>query len=321
MKKFKCILKITIILLFLLYSNASVFCSSAPEISKTDTVVRNGDISLRSQLLIPDVGQKPPVVLLIAGSGPTDMNGNNPMMTNNSLKFLAQDLAKKGIASLRYDKRTVAANQNNMEESEIRFGDFVDDAVKCLEFLKNDKRFGDIYIIGHSQGSLVGMLAAKRIPVSGFISIAGAGEPIGETLVRQISAQSAQLGEETEKIVDSLEAGHTVKNVNPMLAPVFHASVQPFLISWMKYDPTEVIGELNIPVLIIQGTTDIQVTRQDAQRLKEADPQAMLVFIEGMNHIFKQAPEERTENMKTYMNPDLPVVPELVDTVADFIKQ
>ncbi len=284
-------------------------------------IITSDSIKLKSSLIIPWNVKKPPVVLIIAGSGPTDMNGNNATMQNNCLKLLALGLEKEGIATMRYDKRSVPANQNTVPEQGVVFEDFVMDAMKFIDFLKKDNRLGDVYILGHSQGSLVGMLAAEKIKVSGFISVAGAGEPIGDVIVRQINEQSTELGAQARIIVDSLVTGHDVRSVSPMLLGIFRPSIQPFLRSWLKYDPAREIARLNTRVLILQGTNDIQVTKQDALNLKAADPDATLKFIDGMNHIMKKAPEDRRANLKTYYNPDLPVMPELIRDIADFVRK
>ncbi len=307
----------TIILAF----STHVRCQDNHLFLQEDIVIHNDSINLKACLIIPETVQKPDVILMIAGSGPTDMDGNNIMMTNNSLKFLAQELAGQGIASLRYNKRSIPSNGNSINESELVFEDFVGDAMKCYETLKDDERFGDVFILGHSQGSLIGILVAEKARVSGFISLAGTGEPIGDVLIRQISEQSPLLGKQAEVIVDSLKEGFSVSQVNPMLSSVFRPSVQPFIRSWNKYNPAVEISRLSIRVLIIQGTTDIQVGRQDALDLSKGDPDAEMEFIEGMNHILKKAPADRVQNIGTYTNPNLPVMPELINIISRFIKQ
>ena len=237
------------------------------QVQQEDLIIMNKEIRLSGKLALPEGVRKPPLVLIISGSGPTDLDGNNPVMKNNHQKLLAHDLASKGIASFRYNKRIIPSNNNIFHESDLRFEDFSSDAAACLEYLKKSRRFGKIYILGISEGSLIGMLTAQECRVHGFVSYAGAGFPIGNILVRQVSAQSEYLGRETRAIADSLEAGHRVKIINPLLMGLFRPDVQPYLISWMKYDPAEEIGKLKCPVLIVQGTTDIQVNLDDAERL------------------------------------------------------
>lgn len=272
-------------------------------------------------LLVPQISNKVPVALLIAGSGPTDRNGNNTMMKNNALKMLADSLYAHGIASLRYDKRGIAASKAAAPEvSKMRFERFIQDAEDWVEFLEQDKRFGSVVIMGHSQGSLVGMVAAQQKGVAKFISLEGAGEPIGTVIKKQLSVQPTVVIENSNRILDSLANGKTVDSVPQYLMTLFRPGVQPFLISWMHYNPQSEIQKLHIPVLIIQGTTDIQVSQQDAENLVKANPNAKLEVINGMNHILKDAPANRQENYKTYFEPNLPLNAELVKAVVQFIK-
>lgn len=271
-------------------------------------------------LKFPAGGQPVPVALIIAGSGPTDRDGNNPQMKNNSLKILSDSLNSHGIATLCYDKRGIAGSEAaGPEESDLRFENYIDDAVAWAIKLKTDKRFGRIFIIGHSEGSLIGMIAAARAPVDGFISVAGAGQKAGDILKTQLATQPEAIKKACYSTIDSLEAGKTVAEINPLLYSLFRPSVQPYMISWFRYDPCTEIKKLTIPVLILQGTTDIQVSVEDAEKLKEARPEAELVLIEGMNHILKEAPADRKANIATYTDPDLPVNGTLVRQITGFI--
>ena len=259
-------------------------------------------------------------VLIIAGSGPTDRNGNNYMMTNNSLKMLAHALAENGIASVRYDKRGVAASiPAGLSEIELRFEDYIKDAVAWIEFLKQDPGIKKIVVLGHSEGSLIGMVASTISRVDGIISLAGPGEPADLVLKRQLKSQPQFVQDQLFPKIDSLKQGLTIPEVDPAYFALLRPSVQPYLISWFKYDPREAIKMLDIPVLIIQGDTDIQVRVEDADLLKHAAPDARLHIIQGMNHVLKTASTDRTENVATYSNPDLPVVEELVEVIVSFI--
>ena len=279
----------------------------------------NEEIKLPSTILIPEDIKKPPVVLIIAGSGPTDRNGNNVFMKNNCLKFLGEDLALNGIASMRYDKRIIQGN-NQIKEEDLNFEDIIADAEFCLNYLIKDKRFGKVYVLGHSQGSLVGMVICQHQKVKGFISLAGTSKNIGETIIEQVTAQNKALGEETAVIIDSLRQGYDVKRFNPALISLFRPSVQPFMKSYLKYDPVNELKKMKIPVLIVQGSTDIQIKTEDAEELHRAYPESELVIIQGMNHVLKASVIDRIENMKTYSNPELPLVEELVPSISEFIK-
>jgi alpha/beta superfamily hydrolase len=278
----------------------------------------SGDIE--GTLTMPDVKLPGPVALIIAGSGPTDRNGNNPMMMNNSLKMLSAELAKKGIATLRYDKRGIAKSQiAGIKEVDLRFEMYIKDAVDWVQFLKQNKNLSQIVVIGHSEGSLIGMVASQNETVAKFVSIAGAGQAADKIIREQLKAQPPFVLEQSIPILDELVKGNTVENTPPMLNSLFRASVQPYMISWFKYDPQIEIAKLKKPVLIVQGTTDIQISVEDAKRLQIANPTAKMVLIEGMNHIFKSAEIDRTKNIQTYNQPDLPVNTELVNGIGNFI--
>jgi alpha/beta superfamily hydrolase len=275
---------------------------------------------IEGTLTIPDAKLPVPVALIIAGSGPTDRNGNNPMMTNNSLKMLSAELAKNGIASLRYDKRGIAASQKaGMKEADLRFEMYINDAIDWVQLLKKNEKINQIVVIGHSEGSLIGMVASQNENVGKFVSIAGAGQSAGKIIREQLKAQPLFVLEQSSPILDELEKGNTVENVPQMLFSLFRPSVQPYMISWFKYDPQIEIAKLQKQILIVQGTTDIQVSVEDAKRLQAAKPSSKMVVVEGMNHIFKNADADRMKNFETYTQPELPVNTELIKAISSFI--
>jgi pimeloyl-ACP methyl ester carboxylesterase len=256
-----------------------------------------------------------PVALIIAGSGATDRNCNDgPNLNTNAYKMLAEVLAEKGIATLRYDKRMVGKSNDFVpDEAKLKFEDYVQDAVRLCQYLRKDKQASAVYIIGHSEGSLIGMLAAQKTPVNAFISLCGAGENIANTLKRQIPTPQAA------GVINELKSGNLTNDVPQDLRVTFRKSVQPYLISWMKYDPAIEIKNLSIPVMIIGGTTDIQVPVADAEMLKKAAPKAELLVINGMNHILKSAIADRTANIVTYNQPNLPLNTDLAAGVTRFL--
>ncbi len=281
---------------------------------------KTGDI--KGSLLIPSVSEKTAVVLIIAGSGPTDRNGNNPMMTNNSLKMLAKELQKNGIASVRYDKRGIGESKNSgLQEIDLRFEDYVQDVEGWIKLLKEDDRFSNIIVLGHSEGSLIGMIASHKQEAKKFISIAGIGIPAGDIIRKQLKGQPQFVLDESLKIIEKLENGETVENVSQMLYSLFRPSVQPYIISWFKYDPQKEIAKLDIPILIVQGTTDIQVSVSDADKLALANKKSQKQIIEGMNHILKEAEVDRQKNIQTYSIPDLPLKKELMEVIVKFIEE
>ncbi len=278
-----------------------------------------GNIS--GTLLMPKTNGKIPLAIIIAGSGPTDRNGNNTISgKSNAYKMIADSLLKQGIASIRYDKRGVGASIDALkDETTVRFDDMIDDAVGFIKMAKQDTRFSKIVVIGHSEGSLIGMIAAAREQVEGFVSIAGIAQRADKVIIKQLNAQSLEAGNTAKGILDSLAAGHLVKNIDPNLNSIFHTSVQPYLISWLKYDPSTEIKKLKQPILLLQGDNDVQVAKEEAEKLKKAAPTAALKIIVGMNHVLKQAPTDRTQNLATYANSELQLSPELMPELVKFI--
>lgn len=279
---------------------------------------------LKSTVLLPaDAALPAPVVLLIAGSGPTDRDGNSAGLPgkNDSLKMIAIGLAGKGIASLRYDKRGIGESARAAgSESDLRFEMYVEDAAMFCRQLKADRRFRGVVIAGHSEGSLIGMIAAKRCGAAGFISIAGAGRPAADILREQLADKlPPELALKSEAILRGLEAGKTTADPPAELAALYRPSVQPYIISWFKYDPGKEIAALTMPVLIIQGTTDIQVSVDDAKRLAAANRQAKLVLVEGMNHVLKSVPANREKQIASYSDPALPLAPELLPAMVSLV--
>ncbi|NDV42715.1 alpha/beta fold hydrolase [Muricauda sp. 40Bstr401] len=276
---------------------------------------------IEGSLLIPPTPENPPVVLIIAGSGPTDRDGNNPIMKNNSLKMLAEGLAEKGIASLRYDKRGIGESKvAGLEESQLRFEHYVDDAKAWVALLAGEPKFSKIIVLGHSEGSLIGMITSQNKDVAKYISVAGVADPAAKTLKEQLKAQPPFVLELSNPILDQLEMGKQVDSVPPTLYSLFRPSVQPYMISWFQYDPKTELAKLQIPILIVQGTTDIQVDVANANALSKANQKAKLEIIEGMNHILKPAPADRTANIATYGMPELPLIDGLLERIASFIK-
>ena len=271
-------------------------------------------------LLIPNKTVPVPIALIIAGSGPTDRDGNQPNMKNNSLRYLAESLTKNGIATLRYDKRLIGQSKTSQSESEIRFEDYISDAKKWISTIKQDPRFSKIIVIGHSEGSLIGMIAARESDADLFISLAGVSKPADQIILEQTKGMlPPDLFNETVKILDSLRCGKTVRKVNPNLAMLFRPDVQPYMISWIKYNPSKEIQKLEIPILIIHGTSDIQVSVDNAHELAAANNKAEVKIIENMNHVLKISDTDRNKNIATYMNPDLPISEELTKTIINFI--
>lgn len=280
---------------------------------------------LHGTLLLPQpAAERVPVVLIHAGSGPTDRDGNSPLLSgaNNSLKLLAEALASLGIASVRFDKRGIAASRAaGSREEDLRFDTLIDDAIAWIRMLDADPRFSTLTVVGHSEGSLVGMVAARRADADAFVSIAGSGRPAQDVIREQLGQQlSPTMMAGAARGLDALAAGRFADSTPPGLESLFRRSVQPYLMSWFRYDPAKEIAGLRVPVLIAQGTTDLQVPVADARLLSAAAPSARLLLVDGMNHVLKLAAGDRSAQMRSYGDPTMPVAPLLVAAIADLVR-
>lgn len=293
-----------------------------PSVNESSIVLKTLSGTIYGTLAMPnDIKGKVPVVLIIAGSGPTDRNGNGPLVNTNTYKLLANALGKAGIASVRYDKRMIGQSVGTQKESDLRFEDYSDDAVGFINMLSDDERFSKVIVAGHSEGSLIGMLACHDEPVKGFISLAGAGEPGEKILTEQMKSQPGYASEGLKKVLDSLKRGKINPNVDPSLYGLLRPSIQMYIMSWCRYDPAVEIRKVKCPILIVQGTTDMQVSVDNAQKLKSAKSSATLLLVRGMSHILKDGSTEREANLATYKDPNLPLNTEMVTGVIDFINK
>jgi pimeloyl-ACP methyl ester carboxylesterase len=304
---------------------STITSNSAPDPSLVETPITVKTLvgTISGTLTTPkDVSGKIPVVIIIPGTGPVDRDGNsNTGLNTNMYKLLAYALGKSGIASVRYDRRMVGQSTGNQKESELRFEDNVDDVVSVIDMLTSDERFSKIIIAGHSEGALVGMLATIDEPIKGFISLEGAGYPGEKILMDQVKNQPQYMADGIKNILDSLRRGKINPNVDPQLYSIARPSVQFYMMSWCRYDPTQVIRKLKMPILLIQGTTDLQVPVDNGQKLKSAKSSANLMLIRGMNYVLKTAPSDKEPNLATYKQPDLPLNTEMVTDIVDFIQK
>ena len=293
--------------------------------TEEDVILNTATGDIHGKLLLPDSTTTAPLVIIIAGSGPTDMDGNTlgSDFRNNSLKLLAEALAREGIASLRYDKRGIGKSHAAAAgEEELRFEHYIDDAAAWADMFADDERFCTVAIAGHSEGSLIGMVAAQKSKtVKAYISIAGCGSPAYEVIEEQLAAQPEQVRREAAAINSELREGRTVEDVPGYLAALYRKSVQPYLISWFKYNPAKEIAKLKIPVLILQGEKDIQVGVKEAEKLRMARILSSYYTIPDMNHVLKHCTSnDMVSQLETYRNPHLPVKEELIGHIVRFIK-
>lgn len=292
-----------------------------PTVSKAQSAVAK-ELSINplidGTLLIPEGVNNPPLVILIAGSGPTDRNGNQAFMKNNMLKKLAVGLSKNGIACFRYDKRIVKQLKTRQFDNNIRFDDFVTDAKSVVNYFKSS--YKEIIIAGHSQGSLVGMLAVEA-GAQKFISLAGAANTIDHIILEQIKKTAPVFAADTKRVLDILKEGKTTTDFPVALSSLFNIETQTFIGSWMNYNPMMIVNELEIPTLIINGTKDLQVSSSEALLLKDHSKDAQLYIIENMNHLLFEISGDDLVNSKSYNEIKHTVMPEVLEIITNFIKK
>lgn len=300
---------------------ATVLASPAAA-AEAEVSIDGGRAPLFGVLTRPAKAASGPAVLLVAGSGPTDRDGNSTFagVRPATLKLLAEALEAHGIPSLRYDKRAIGKSAPAaMREDDIRFSTAVDDAAAFGAFLQQQPGVSCVVIAGHSEGSLIAALAAEKIHACGVIEIAGPGRPLGVVLREQLRRQlPPALLVQVEGAIADLEAGRTTANI-PGLEALLRPSVQPYLISQLAADPVQALKAVEAPVLILQGDRDLQSSMDDAQALAAARPDAKFVVLSGVNHVLKAAPADRAGNLATYADPELPLPPSVIDPIVQFV--
>jgi uncharacterized protein len=273
-------------------------------------------------LQVPAAKKKIPVVLIIAGSGPVDRNGNHDKMENNCLRMVADSLQRHGIASLRYDKRGIGASKAAApSEDKLLFSDYITDAEGWINMLKADSRFSKVVVLGHGEGAVIGAVAAREAGAKALISVNGIGKPADQLLREELAKKMPPATMDTcNRMFDELVKGNEIHNVDRKFYMIFRPTIQPYLISWFKYNPQTELSKLKMPVLLVQGTTDIEAKADDVKLLAAANKSAKVKMIEGMNHIMKKCSADFTDNLSADMNPKLPLMPEFVKVMVSFAK-
>lgn len=318
--------------LTLLSSALLVACAAETKVPKDVTdinpssakseVIAAGDL----KGLYVNAGENSPIVLIVPGSGPTDLDGNNPMgIQASTYKKLADSLAEQNISSVRVDKRGMFSSQAAGDPNAVTVDIYAQDYKNWTKAIKAQTRQPCVYMLGHSEGGImVSAASIENSDVCGLILVSALGQSYGDILRQQLKANPANkpILDQALKAIDTLENGETVdtSTLHPALMSLFNPSVQGFMKSVMAINPAQLAKSAQKKTLIVQGDNDIQVSIENANKLAEATG-GKLVIIEGVNHILKDAPESRSGNMKTYSNPDLPVSSEVVEAIASFIKQ
>lgn len=274
-----------------------------------------------------DAGSEAPLILIIPGSGPTDRDGNNSVGQSGTYRLLAEALGQRGVSSVRIDKRGMFGSKAAVPDAnKVIIADYVTDVRSWIWKLRGEDAGKCVWLLGHSEGALVALAAAQKPDgICGVVSVAGSGRRLGDTIRAQLRANpaNASILDPALSILDRLEKGTKVaeSEVPAPLAPLFRAEVQDYLVDLLAHDPQKLAASLKVPLLVIQGKTDLQTSVEDAQLLAKAQPNATLAVLPGVNHVLKAAPAERRANIATYRDPALPVAPAVVDAVAAFVKR
>jgi pimeloyl-ACP methyl ester carboxylesterase len=275
-----------------------------------------------------DAGAKAPVVLIIPGSGPTDRDGNNPLgITAAPYRLLAEALGPKGVSTVRIDKRGMFGSKAAIPDAnKVTIGDYATDTHNWVKAIRDRTGAKCVWVLGHSEGGLVALESAQNPKgMCGIILVSAAGRTLGDVMREQLRSNpaNAPVLDDALAAIDSLEAGKPVdvSAIHPALQKLFAPQVQPFLIDEMAADPTKLAAATKIPVLIIQGGRDLQVSEADAKALAAAQPKAKLVLVPAMNHVLKHvSSDDRAANLAAYADPSIPVDPMLVSAIAEFVR-
>lgn len=301
---------------FVFFLFTSIYANSlsiGQEVISEEIEIKNGEYRLPGTLTFTKPNK--PLIIWIHGSGPSDRSGNQPQF----IKQFREEINKNNVAFFSYDKRTsIPSNIELIKENGIVIDDLIADVKQVVDHFKEDKRFTKIVLIGHSQGALLGLMALEH--VDQYISLSGTAETIDKTIVKQVTAQNAELGEIAKKQLEELKETKEIQQVNPFLMSLFAKQNQAFLWTWMQLNPENIIRDVDIPLLIINGDKDLQVPIDNAEKLRAANPNAEMVIIKNMNHVLKQI-EKDEDNMKSYFNAGYPISNQLIKTVVEFINK
>lgn len=291
-------------------------------ITTEDILLANDSIQLPGTLTHDASLNTQPLIIFVHGSGNIDRNGNQAGLPANAnyIKQLSDSLTRKKIAFYRYDKRTATPANLKYLMKEVDFNDFVEDLRLVIDHFKDDPRFSSITLLGHSQGSLVAMLASQS-DIDKYISLAGPSLSIDTTILKQFQNMYPDLVEPATRYFKELKETGTIKEIKePVLKQVFPKQNQVFFATWMQYDPVEELKKITVPILILNGAKDLQVELEDAKNLHAAQPNSELVIISNMNHVLKDI-EKDEDNLASYASPDFPLSKELINTIEAFIKK
>lgn len=289
------------------------------EVETHQIEISRPEAKIAGELVVADAVNPTPLAVIVAGSGPTDRDGNSVAgIKTDAYKMLATDLAKRGVSTFRYDKRGIGTSTTTVDESQVDLNTFVNDLVGVVRHFEGDSRFDSLHIIGHSEGGLLAILAAPSLDVESLTLLATAGRPLREVLEEQLAKQAPTLMPDVRRILDDLENDREPEAIPDALMGLFRPSVQPFLKSAISVDPAQKLKELKARVLVVQGARDLQVSLKDAERLVLFRTDAEFLTLPKASHVLKDDPATELPQ-ESYTNPNMPLSEGLSDAVAKHI--
>lgn len=287
-----------------------------PQAQIQQSQIRVGPID--AVLTMPPNVERPPVALLIAGSGSTDHDGNGPKVKPATLKKLSEDLVARNIATLRYDKRGAGGWKPVFGRPEdFRFKDYVDDAASLVNYLRSSGRFSHVVVVGHSEGGLVAILTAQRLPIDRLVLLVTAARRQGDLVKDELQKKlPPDVYAPIASAIDAIMAGQIVDP--PPHGLEIPPAMQPSIASAFTEDPIEPLKKINAPTLIVGGGRDLQIARVDFLALSTASPLAKTLWLPDMNHVLVDVSDD-ADDYAAYNQPDRALDPAMIDAVANFI--
>jgi pimeloyl-ACP methyl ester carboxylesterase len=225
---------------------------------------------------------------------------------------------------VRYDERGIGGSVDlGKDETVLTIDVFAKDAQVIAKWARQLPNVGSIVLVGHSEGGVLALMAAKAAAAKAIVLLTTPGRPLGQVLRDQLArpALPADLRSEALEIVAALERGEQVKTVRPDLQPLFRPTVQPFVRSLINTDPAQLLRGLDVPVLVIGGGRDIQVGRTDFDALAAARAGVTSTWYPDMGHTLKVAGEDLQSQGRAYTDPSLALADGLADGVGRFIHE
>lgn len=260
-----------------------------------------------------------PLAVIVPGSGPTDRDGNSTLgLRTDAYQQLASALVGRGIATLRYDKRGIGQSQGHREES-ITLTSSAQDLAALIRETKSKEPFSSVTLVGHSEGGVVALKALEDVLPAALVLIAVPGRPLGTVLRDQLTKRGVPASDIDKALLD-IRKGDAVAPAFPALRAIFRPSVLPFLRSTLDVDPAALVRGTTLPLAVVQGDSDRQLSVDDAQLLHAARPDARLVIVKNMSHVLKDDPSQSSPQ-RSYTDPTMPLAAPVIDVIAEMAKR